>query len=334
MRLAEVTIPAVEGDAEPGVIAVFPEIGGGVEANIERWYQQITQPDGSVTKDRSKVEFLTAASGLDIILVDVGGTFDGSTMMTPMEPQANWRLLGAIVKAPAGLVFLKGTGPEATMTANREAMMAFLRTLRLPGGEAAPMASASEAPAPVAAAPQRVETHGEIGAASSVVPTAGSASAGLAIDLGVLTGTLPNGWIAGAPSSSMRVAEIALPSAAGDAVNGELVAFYFGPGQGGSVDDNIDRWVGQMEGAGEPKRETFFAGGMPVTTVEVGGTFSATSMRPDAPAGPPQENFRMLGAIAESPRGSVFIKATGPDATMQAHRERFMEFVKSFQPKL
>jgi hypothetical protein len=336
MRLAEISIPPAAGDPEAGTIAVFPEIGGGVEANIERWYKQITQPDGGSTKDAAKVEFLTAESGLDIILVDVGGTFDGSTMMAQAEPQENWRLLGAIVKAPSGLVFLKGTGPEATMNSNREAMKTFLRTLRLPGsGSATPQTAAASAmpDGPTTPAPsQRVETHGEIDSSSGGIPSAPAPGpSDGAIQMGVASGTLPSGWIEGTPSSSMRVAEIQLPGAGG---NGELVAFYFGPGQGGSVEDNIQRWVGQFEGGGEPQRETFFAGGMPVTMVDVSGTFTATSMGPNVPAGPAMESTRMYGAIVESPRGSLFLKATGPAETMASHRDRFVEFLKSLRPVL
>ncbi len=334
MRLAEISIPPDSGDPEPGTIAVFPEIGGGVEANIERWYKQITQPDGRPTKDAAKVEFLTAESGLDIILVDVGGTFDGSTMMAQAEPQENWRLLGAIVKAPSGLVFLKGTGPEATMATNRAAMVDFLRTLRLPGsgGSNSVAAAPPMSGRPASQAPQRVETHGEIASSGGSIPSAPpSGSPGGKILLGVATGTLPSGWIEGAPSSSMRVAEIQLPGAGG---NGELVAFYFGPGQGGSVEDNIQRWVGQFQGGSEPQRETFFAGGMPVTMVDVSGTFSATSMGPNVPSGPAVQNTRMFGAIVESPKGSLFLKATGPAETMAVHRERFIEFLKSLEPKL
>lgn len=339
MRLAEISIPPAEGDPEGGTIAVFPEIGGGVEANIERWYKQFMQPDGRSTKEAAKVEFLTAESGLDIILVDVSGTFDGSTMMSAMEPQENWRLLGAIVKAPTGLVFLKGTGPEATMAAAREPMVAFLRTLQLPGS-GGPQTAAAPTPAPISGGPQppqpaasgeepkRVETHGGVDPSGGNVPVS---AGGGAVDLGVATGTLPDGWLEGTPSSSMRVAEIQLPGAGG---NGELVAFYFGPNQGGSVDDNITRWVGQMQGAEEPQRETFYAGGMQVTMVDVTGTFTATSMRPNAPPAEAMPNTRLLGAIVESPRGSLFLKATGPEDTMASHRERFIAFLKSLEPKL
>jgi hypothetical protein len=63
-----------------------------------------------------------------------------------------------------------------------------------------------------------------------------------------LTFTTPDGWKPIATSSSMRVAQFALPRAAGDAQDAELVLYYFG-GTGGTVEANIDRWVAQMQQA-------------------------------------------------------------------------------------
>ena len=40
----------------------------------------------------------------------------------------------------------------------------------------------------------------------------------------------------------------------GDAEPGEVAVFYFGPGQGGGVQANIDRWIGQFPAkTGAPK---------------------------------------------------------------------------------
>ena len=61
-----------------------------------------------------------------------------------------------------------------------------------------------------------------------------------------LTYTAPVGWTVVPTSSSMRVAQFALPRAAGDTGAAEMIVYYFG-GTGGSVEANIDRWIGQME---------------------------------------------------------------------------------------
>src|SRR5213075_1184553 len=63
---------------------------------------------------------------------------------------------------------------------------------------------------------------------------------------GSLTYITPDGWRLQLTASSMRVAELSLPHADGDAEDAQLVVYYFG-GQGGSVDANLQRWIGQIE---------------------------------------------------------------------------------------
>ena len=56
---------------------------------------------------------------------------------------------------------------------------------------------------------------------------------------------VPEGWITEKPTSSMRAAQYVLPKVEGDPEDASLVLFYFGRGQGGSVEDNMARWIGQ-----------------------------------------------------------------------------------------
>src|SRR4029450_1774603 len=58
--------------------------------------------------------------------------------------------------------------------------------------------------------------------------------------------TKPTDWKPVPTSSSMRVAQFAIPHAAADASDAELVVYYFG-GSGGTVEANIERWIGQMQ---------------------------------------------------------------------------------------
>ena len=58
--------------------------------------------------------------------------------------------------------------------------------------------------------------------------------------------TAPATWKAEAPRP-MRAATYSIPLAAGDQGIAECVVNYFGPGQGGGVEANIERWVGQMQ---------------------------------------------------------------------------------------
>jgi hypothetical protein len=116
----------------------------------------------------------------------------------------------------------------------------------------------------------------------------------------------------------MRAAEYVVPRAAGDSDDGECIVITFGPGQGGGVDENVDRWVAQFSGATRPERTKREFHGLPVTRVEVAGTYTPMRM-PGMPAAPSSHaGWRLIGAIVEAPSGLWFFKLTGPDATVKA----------------
>ncbi len=129
----------------------------------------------------------------------------------------------------------------------------------------------------------------------------------------------------------MRTAEYRVPRAAGDADDGECTVITFGAGKGGSADENVDRWVKQLEGASTPVRSTRIVHGMTVTRVEATGTYLGMRM-PGAPAAPPHPAYRLAGAIVEAPSGSWFFKLTGPDATVKAADAEFDAMLDSCRP--
>src|SRR6476619_1310835 len=57
--------------------------------------------------------------------------------------------------------------------------------------------------------------------------------------------TAPAGWSAGGPAP-MRAATYAIAPVQGDTAAAECVLYFFGAGQGGSVEANIARWRGQF----------------------------------------------------------------------------------------
>jgi hypothetical protein len=129
----------------------------------------------------------------------------------------------------------------------------------------------------------------------------------------------PSRWRRRPVSSPMRVAEYVVPRAAGDTADAECTVITFGPSQGGSVSDNVDRWVRQFNPlSGPPTKATRRAGGMAVTRVEVAGSYHPMSM-PGGPQAPTTlQGARLLGAIVEAPSGLWFFKLTGPDASVRA----------------
>jgi hypothetical protein len=113
-----------------------------------------------------------------------------------------------------------------------------------------------------------------------------------------------------------------------------LAVFHFGASEGGSVDDNINRWVDQFTQAdGSSSRDAAVithreAGGLPVTFVDVSGSFSG--MRgTDTVAAASQ---RMLGAIVEGPEGLVFFKLVGPSDTVGTAADAFDAMLASIHP--
>ncbi|MBM3262518.1 MAG: hypothetical protein FJY97_03715 [candidate division Zixibacteria bacterium] len=144
--------------------------------------------------------------------------------------------------------------------------------------------------------------------------------------------TAPAGWIA-QPDRSMRVATYMIPASDGDAEAGECAVFFFGSGQGGSVDLNVTRWRDQFEGPdGKPvslNKQESTINGVKVTMVSVSGTYLA-SMGPMFQSGQTKKpGFKMLGAILGAPEGNVFFKLTGPEKTINGAEKAFREMLNS-----
>jgi hypothetical protein len=132
----EFSIPSA-GDLPPGRMTVMGA-GGSVQANVDRWYGQFSQPDGSATKDKATTKTLKLA-GSTVTLVDVSGTYKdmpggpfagGKTIERP-----DYRMLAAIVEtADAGSHFLKFYGPAATVAKDADGFRKMVEGL-VPAGK-------------------------------------------------------------------------------------------------------------------------------------------------------------------------------------------------------
>jgi hypothetical protein len=151
-----------------------------------------------------------------------------------------------------------------------------------------------------------------------------AAAALLAESSAGLKWTAPAGWISKG-SAPMRAATYTVQDA-------ECVVYFFGAGQGGSVDANITRWKGQFTVNGQPapaKVTTRTVHELRVTEMDVSGTYVATggaAMTAQAP----KSDIRMLAAIVEGPGGNLFVKFTGPEKTVSANKAKFEQLVNSF----
>jgi hypothetical protein len=152
-----------------------------------------------------------------------------------------------------------------------------------------------------------------------------------------LTFTPPPGWIAETPSSSIRKAQFKLPHAEGDAEDAELAVYYFSGG-GGTLQANIDRWIGEFtKPDGSPAADTAKVthrniDGIPFTIVDVSGNY-ANSMMTMQQSNAPKANYRLLGAIAETKTGHWFIKLTGPARTVSKWAPSCESFLNSVRYK-
>lgn len=182
---------------------------------------------------------------------------------------------------------------------------------------AAALAACKKGPEPT---PQRTPAAGQNASGEPEVSPA------VGVDL---TWDEPSGWERLPPSNPMRQAAYRVPKGPADGEDAELTVFYFGPGQGGSIEANVQRWIGQFQGLdpGSARRADRSAHGMRQHTIEIeSGTFH-TGM----PGGStePKSDYGLLGAIVEAPDGPHFFKLTGPKRTVHASREAFYKLLDS-----
>jgi hypothetical protein len=151
---------------------------------------------------------------------------------------------------------------------------------------------------------------------------------------GEIAYAVPDGWVAETPSSGMRKGQYRLPRADGDSEDAEVAVFHF-PGMGGSIQGNIDRWIGQFsseDGSTVENAQTSekTVNGSTVTLVDVSGTYGA-SMGGPMTSGKPKPGYRMLAAIIETGAGPWFFKLTGPQATVAKWESSFQSFTDSLK---
>ncbi len=163
------------------------------------------------------------------------------------------------------------------------------------------------------------------------VQTPGSTTTGEAAGVGW---TVPARWEA-QPPRMMRVATYLIPMAEGDDEPGECAVFFFGQGQGGSIDLNLQRWRDQFEtesgGTPTPAQRKSTINGLSVTTVSLAGTYLA-SMGPMFQSGAVKKpGYKMLGAIVEAPEGNVFVKLTGPEKSVLGAEGEFQDLLNSLR---
>jgi hypothetical protein len=218
-------------------------------------------------------------------------------------------------------MFLRIFAVLGTVTVLIIAYVAWTRNTQKP----APTPMQTEAPeagsAPASPPPGDASSGAPQGGASggAVPPVVRSAS-----DPG-LEWTAPKGWT-NQGASMMRLATYVFHGPRD--TEAQCAVYYFGPGQGGSVEANLERWQREFKDAKLEAPRNFNAPGARVTMVSIQGTYMAHVGMLGAGSSTEMPHWALLGAIAEGPNGSVFFKFTGPQDAVKAAAPDFERMLK------
>jgi len=146
------------------------------------------------------------------------------------------------------------------------------------------------------------------------------------VEAGMIRLAAPKGWTRKKPSSGFVAAEFALPRAEGDERDGRLTVSM----AGGTVEANVARWKSQFGGKPDHESEKKLdIAGVTATVVDFAGTYN-DARGPFAP-GVKRKGYRMLGAIIPAGERLHFVKAYGPEKTMEKHHQAFQAFLKTLK---
>ncbi len=130
IRLAQFRLPSQDQKVEDAELAVFSGIGGTVDENLNRWFGQFKQPDGTDSESKARVKTFNVG-GMNTTIADLTGTFTGGgmPMSRPVE-KPEFRLLAAIVEGTREPYYFKLVGPRITVEYWAETFGRFIGTLR------------------------------------------------------------------------------------------------------------------------------------------------------------------------------------------------------------
>lgn len=111
MRKAQLKVvdAATKGEVEVVFFHFGPGNAGGAQANVERWFRQFEEPKEKIG---AKSEEVTVGKH-KVTYVHAEGTYKSGMPGGPQTPMPDHALVGAIIEAGEGDVFVKMTGPKA-----------------------------------------------------------------------------------------------------------------------------------------------------------------------------------------------------------------------------
>jgi hypothetical protein len=133
MRVAIFDLPGKPDAAAELVVTHFgPNGAGSVQSNLDRWLDQIKQPDGKPSSDVAKIEQTKFADQIAVYL-SVSGRYVAAAMpgATEAVDKGDQGMLAAIVQSPAGPYYFKLVGAKATVDANAAAFRKMLESMKV-----------------------------------------------------------------------------------------------------------------------------------------------------------------------------------------------------------
>lgn len=134
MRLADFVLPKVEGDGEDATLTIYhfgAQAGGGVQANLDRWVSQMSQPDGKDSKGLAKTS-TAKQKNVSLTVIDLGGTYVAETFPGSGQKlnKPGFQLKAAVVEGPGGPYYIKLVGPAKTVAKWDASVQTFMKSLR------------------------------------------------------------------------------------------------------------------------------------------------------------------------------------------------------------
>ena len=138
-----------------------------------------------------------------------------------------------------------------------------------------------------------------------------------------LTLKIPKSWKQEEPSSRFRFTQFSVSSDNKKLDSAEYAVF---PPLGGSIEQNIERWVSQFQSTGRTAK--MFQGTSQngkYVRVDLSGTYNKPDGPPVFGRTKPAPEYGMLGVIITTAQGNYFIKFVGPREIIKTHHDAFQE---------
>jgi hypothetical protein len=161
------------------------------------------------------------------------------------------------------------------------------------------------------------------------------------LNVGGLQFQIPDSWQPQTPETGARAGQWLVPprdtGAASDspAEGVEVVAFFFGPNVGGTVQENIDGWSASVTtpdghpATAAPAKRT--VSGHAITEVLLTGTYAKSNPEPGLPP-TPKPGYALIGVVIENPAGTIYWRATGPSSQVALLAPALDRMIDGLQP--